>query len=64
MKSFWGLIPKYLVKNKKRNFFVAMSIVISITLITSLSVMLSTLKENTKARLIDDRGGAYDVIMD
>lgn len=36
MKSFWWLIPKYLVKNKKRNLFVAISIVLAITLITSL----------------------------
>ncbi|WP_035292874.1 FtsX-like permease family protein [Clostridium sp. KNHs214] len=63
MKSFWGIIPKYLIKNKKRNFFVAISIVLSITLITSLSVMIYALRDNEKARLIDDIGGSYDVIM-
>lgn len=60
MKSFWGLIPKYLIKNKKRNFFVAVGIMLSISLIVSLSIMIKNLKESSYKRMIDDFGGEYD----
>ncbi|WP_035292872.1 FtsX-like permease family protein [Clostridium sp. KNHs214] len=60
MKSFWGLIPKYLVKNKKRNFFVAVGIMLSISLIVSLSIMIKNLKESSYKQMIDDFGGVYD----
>lgn len=61
MKSFWSLIPRNLVKNKKRVFFIAVGIILSISLIISLSIMLDTLKSSSYKRMIDDCGGNYDV---
>ena len=60
MKSFWGLIPRNLIKNKKRVLFIAVGIILSISLIISLSIMLDTLKSSSNKRMIDDCGGAYD----
>jgi putative ABC transport system permease protein len=61
MKSFWSLIPRNLVKNKKRVFFIAVGIILSISLIISLSIMLDTLKSSSYKRMVDDCGGSYDV---
>ncbi|WP_035292875.1 FtsX-like permease family protein [Clostridium sp. KNHs214] len=60
MKSFWGLIPKYLIKNKKRNFFVAVGIMLSISLIVSLSLVIRSLKKSAYERSVDESGGVYD----
>ncbi|QAT39730.1 FtsX-like permease family protein [Clostridium sp. JN-9] len=61
MKSFWGLIPRNLIKNKKKNAFIAIGIVLSMCLIISLSIMLDTLKKSSYERTIDNAGGAYDI---
>lgn len=61
MKSFWGLIPRNLIKNKKKNVFIAIGIVLSMCLIISLSIMLDTLKKSSYERTVDDAGGAYDI---
>ncbi|MGH4123680.1 MAG: ABC transporter permease [Clostridium sp.] len=60
MKSFWSLIPRNLIKNKKRVFFMAVGIILSISLIISLSIMLDTLKSSSYKRMVDDFGGTYD----
>ena len=39
MKSFWGLIPRYLWKNKKRVFSIGSAITLSVFLIMSLFIM-------------------------
>jgi putative ABC transport system permease protein len=62
MKSFWGLIPRNLIKNKKRVLFIAVGIILSISLIISLSIMLDTLKSSSFKRMVDDCGGDYDVL--
>jgi len=60
MKSFWSLIPRSLIKNKKRVFFIAVGIILSISLIISLSIMLDTLKTSSYKRMVEDVGGDYD----
>ena len=60
MKSFWGLIPRNLIKNKKRVFFIAVGIILSVSLIISLSIMLDTLKSSSYKRMLEDFGGDYD----
>jgi putative ABC transport system permease protein len=60
MKSFWGLIPRNLIKNKKRVLFIAVGIILSISLIISLSIMLDTLKTSSYKRMVEDAGGDYD----
>jgi len=39
MKNFWGVVPRYITKNKNRVLFMAIAIVLSTTLIVSLSIM-------------------------
>jgi len=39
MKSFWGIVPRYIRRNKSRVLFMAIGIVLSTTLIISLSIM-------------------------
>ncbi|MGH4121786.1 MAG: ABC transporter permease [Clostridium sp.] len=60
MKNFWSLIPRNLMKNKKRVFFIAVGIILSISLIISLSIMLDILKTSSYKRMVDDDGGIYD----
>lgn len=61
MKSFWGLIPRSLFKNKRRAFFIAIGIILSCALIISLSIMLDALKKKSYQSMIDDAGGIYDI---
>ena len=61
MKSFWGLIPRNLIKNKKRNAFIAIGIILSMCLIISLSIMLDAFKKSSYESAIDVAGGAYDI---
>lgn len=61
MKSFWGLIPKYLAKNKKRNLFVSLSIILSIILIISLDVVFSSAKKAGYKNAQYYSGGDYDI---
>ncbi|MEG2291304.1 MAG: FtsX-like permease family protein [Clostridium sp.] len=61
MKSFWGIVPRYIIKNKKRVMSIAVGIVLSITLIMSLAIMkesfIKTLIQNQKNWL----GAYYDI---
>ncbi|QAT39727.1 FtsX-like permease family protein [Clostridium sp. JN-9] len=60
MKSFWGLIPRNLIKNKKKIVFIAVGLILSTSLIISLSIMLDTLKSSSYKRMLDICGGDYD----
>ncbi|NEU06650.1 ABC transporter permease [Clostridium senegalense] len=62
MKSFWGLIPRNILKNKKRNFLIGVSIMLAAALITSLSIIESSIIKNAKQGYIDASGGIYDVM--
>lgn len=63
MRSFWGIIPKYIIKNKKRVMAIAVGIILSITLIMSLAIM----KESFIKALIQNQknwlGAYYDIII-
>lgn len=61
MKSFWSLIPKNIFKNKKRVVSIAISIILSMSLIIALSVMFDIYKKATYERNINDIGGVYDI---
>lgn len=43
MKSFWGLVPRYIIKNKKKVLSLAVGIFLSISLITALDIMKESL---------------------
>ena len=60
MKSFWSLIPRSLFKNKKRLLFIAVGIMLSVSLIVSLSIMIETLKKIAYPLAIDSAGGIHD----
>jgi ABC-type antimicrobial peptide transport system permease subunit len=60
MKSFWSLIPRSLSKNKKRVFFIAVGIMLSVSLIVSLSIMIETFKKIAYPLAIDSAGGIHD----
>ncbi|WP_454055601.1 hypothetical protein [Clostridium sp. Marseille-Q7071] len=59
MKSFWGLIPRSLIKNKKRTLFISISIMLSAMLITSLSLTLSNYKKQKIENAKKQSGGHY-----
>lgn len=61
MRSFWGLIPRYIIKNKKRIILMGIGIILSISLIVSLSIMVDALKKSSYKKMIDDAGGSYDI---
>lgn len=64
MGSFWGIIPRYIIKNKKRILFMGIGIVLSISLIVSLSIMVESLKKSSYKKMIDDAGGNFDISFD
>lgn len=59
MKSFWGLIPRSLIKNKKRTIFISISIMLAAMLMTSLNLTLSNYKEQTMENVKKKSGGHY-----
>ncbi|WP_346928457.1 FtsX-like permease family protein [Clostridium sp.] len=61
MKSFWSIIPRYIIKNKKRIVFIALGIMLSMALIVSLSTISEALKESLYQKMVDDSGGIYDM---
>lgn len=61
MRSFWGLIPKNLWKNKKRTLIIGISIILAISLITCLSIVKENLIGNLKEQCIISSGGDYDI---
>lgn len=63
MRSFWGLIPRYILKNKKRIFFMAVGIVLSIFLIISASMLVDSIKNEYYKTVVDQTGGTYDVLL-
>lgn len=62
MRSFWSLIPRSIFKNKKRIFFIAVGIILSMSLIISLSIMVEALKKSSYQSMVDNSGGIYDII--
>jgi ABC-type antimicrobial peptide transport system permease subunit len=62
MRSFWSLIPRSILKNKKRVFFIAVGIILSMSLIISLSIMVEALKKSSYQSMVDDAGGIYDIL--
>ena len=63
MKSFWGIIPRYIKKGKKRIIFVALGIIVSMALIVSLGTISEALKESLYQKMKDDSGGIYDIYL-
>lgn len=61
MRSFWGIIPRYIIKNKKRIVFMGIGIVLSIALIVSLSIIQESVSKTSYERMVDDSGGIYDI---
>ncbi|WP_061996594.1 FtsX-like permease family protein [Clostridium sp. ATCC 25772] len=61
MKSFWGLIPRNILKYKKRTVLMGVSIVLAIALITSLSLVSDGMIKNNFKNAIKDGGGNYDI---
>ncbi|MEW8993897.1 ABC transporter permease [Clostridium sp.] len=61
MKSFWGLVPRYIRKNKSRVFFMATGIVLTIALIISIFIMKEALIKAYKLKQIEALGGKYDI---
>jgi len=61
MRSFWGIIPRYIIKNKKRIVFMGIGIVLSVALIVSLSIIQESVIKTSYERMIDDAGGIYDI---
>lgn len=64
MKSFWGIVPRYIIKNKSRVSFMATGIVITIALIVSIFIMKEALIKAYKLKQIEGQGGDYDIILD
>ena len=63
MKSFWGIIPRYIKKGKKRITFVALGIIVSMALIVSLGTISEALKESLYQKVKDDSGGIHDIYL-
>ncbi|WP_346916351.1 FtsX-like permease family protein [Clostridium sp.] len=63
MRSFWGIIPRYIKKGKKRITFVALGIVVSMALIVSLGTISEALKESLYQKMKDDSGGIHDIYL-
>ena len=63
MKSFWGIIPRYIKKGKKRIIFVALGIIVSMALIVSLGTISEALKESLYQKMKDDSGGIHDIYL-
>ncbi|WP_346931253.1 FtsX-like permease family protein [Clostridium sp.] len=63
MKSFWGIIPRYIKKGKKRITFVALGIVVSMALIVSLGTISEAIKESLYQKMKDDSGGIHDIYL-
>jgi len=61
MRSFWGIIPRYIIKNKKRILFMGIGIVLSVALIVSLSIIQQSVMKTAYEKMIDDAGGIYDI---
>lgn len=61
MRSFWGIIPRYIIKNKKRIVFMGIGIVLSVALIVSLSIIQESVSKTSYERMVDDAGGIYDI---
>ncbi|WP_346939900.1 FtsX-like permease family protein [uncultured Clostridium sp.] len=63
MKSFWGIVPRYIIKNKNRVLFMAIGIVLSTTLIVSLSIMKESFLEYRTNETIKNSGGNFDIMI-
>jgi ABC-type antimicrobial peptide transport system permease subunit len=61
MRNFWVIIPRYIIKNKKRIAFMGIGIVLSVALIVSLSIIQESVTKTAYERMLDDSGGLYDI---
>lgn len=61
MRRFWEIIPRYILKNKKRVLFIGIGIILSISLIISLSIIADVLKSNAYESITEYSGGSYDI---
>ncbi|GKX68926.1 ABC transporter permease [Inconstantimicrobium mannanitabidum] len=57
MNRFIALIPRYLIKNRKRNFFVALSIVISVVLLVGVKVTVNSLNYRYRINAFNSGSG-------
>jgi len=61
MKSFWGIVPRYIIKNKKRVSSIAVGIVLSIALIMTLCIMAESCITAGTQNLKNFIGAYYDI---
>lgn len=61
MRSFWAIIPRYIIKNKKRVVFIALGIIISMSVVVSLTFIKESLTTALYDKTIKDMGGVYDL---
>ena len=59
MSRFISLIPRYLVKNKKRTFFIALSIIISIILLIGVKATVNSLNNIYGRNAVESGNGIY-----
>ncbi|MBE6060987.1 MAG: ABC transporter permease [Clostridium sulfidigenes] len=61
MKSFWGIVPRYIIKNKKRVSSIAVGIVLSIALIMTLCIMAESCIIAGTQNVKNSIGSYYDI---
>ena len=61
MKTFWGIVPRYIRKSKSRVLFMATGIVLTMTLIVSLFITKEALSKAYVQKRIEGDGGCYDL---
>lgn len=59
MKRFIDLIPRYLIKNKKRTLFTAVGIMLAAVLIVCLSITITSYKRMQMEKAFQRSGGSY-----
>ncbi len=61
MKSFFSLIPKYMFKSKKRVWFIAIGLIVSTILITSIGIITRKIEKAQWQYVKNSIGGIQDV---
>lgn len=62
MKSFYSLIPRYIKSNKKRVFFMALGIMISMSMVVALCFIKDSLVKALYETAVYNMGGDYDLV--
>ncbi|NEU05247.1 ABC transporter permease [Clostridium senegalense] len=61
MNSFFSIIPKNILKNKKRNFIIGVSIILAVSLVMALSIIKDLTIKELNNEVINFSGGVYDI---